>query len=265
MPRKTLRLPKGSEWDNLPTTKQQAISLGLNRFKPSDGQLREIRRYGSRSYPNGKIELASSRKSNRGSRTDGTREFNKHFTSPPGTDFRAADQAIASANGSGNDGGHVIALGRQANGQRWKVQQGRGTVEQYQSQFQNAGIAIGHSAGNIAPQSPHLNQQIIPAQERALDKGLQFLASKVSPLDLLRNLAQKSRSPSSLTTQRTSSKSAKAELNAAAQRMRRGAPLLRGANGMADEFGIPQVGTMQGGGFRVEANPFGYGESFMIP
>ena len=32
-----------------------------------------------------------------------------------------------------------------------------------------------------------------------------------------------------------------------------------------DELGIPRIGTMQGGGYRVEADPLGTGVTFMIP
>ena len=67
MSRKKLREPTAAQRSSgLPTTKQEAIKLGITRFIPSDGKERIIRQYGSRKFPNGSIELASSRAANRG-------------------------------------------------------------------------------------------------------------------------------------------------------------------------------------------------------
>ena len=67
MSRKKLREPTAAQRSSgLPTSKQEAIKLGITRFIPSDGRERIIRQYGSRKFPNGSIELASTRAANRG-------------------------------------------------------------------------------------------------------------------------------------------------------------------------------------------------------
>ena len=67
MSRKQLREPTSKQRSaGLPTSKKQAIELGITRFIPADGKERVIRQYGSRKFPNGSIELDSSRRANRG-------------------------------------------------------------------------------------------------------------------------------------------------------------------------------------------------------
>lgn len=159
----------------LPKTKKEAIKQGINRFIPADGEERTIRNYGSNSYPNGQVQLSLSRKTNRGgsySGSSGTREFNKHLASPAGSDFEAANQAIQEANTAGMDGDHTQDLARTAEGKRFKVQSGRGTVEEYDARFAKANVPIGHTKENIKPLPAKVNQKIKPAELRAMDNGI---------------------------------------------------------------------------------------------
>lgn len=176
MSKSKLRNPTPAERKaGLPKTKKEAIKQGINRFIPADGEERTIRNYGSNSFPNGQVQLSSSRKSNRGgsySHSSGTREFNKHLASPAGSDFEAADRAIQKANTAGMDGDHTQDLARTAEGKRFKVQSGRGTVQEYDARFAKANVPIGHTEGNIKPLLPEVNQQVKPAELRAMDNGI---------------------------------------------------------------------------------------------
>ena len=176
MSKSKLRNPTPAERKaGLPKTKKEAIKQGINRFIPADGEERTIRNYGSNSYPNGQVQKSSTRKSNRGgsySYSSGTREFNKHLASPAGSDFKAADRAMQEANTAGMDGDHTQDLGRTAEGKRFKVQSGRGTVQEYDDAFKKAGVPIGHTEENIKPLPPKVNQQVKPAELRAMDNGI---------------------------------------------------------------------------------------------
>ena len=194
----------------------------------------------------GKVKFKSkpTRAATRGQRTkgsSGTRAFTERITSPKGTDFVDSQRAMAEARAAGPDmdGGHITDLGRLRNGQELAVQRGR-TVEQYQQRFIDAGVSIGHTRENIEPQPKHINRVVKPAETRALDNNL----AAMDTVDLELNRSRTFRR---------------------AHNAMRGAPLLRGVMGNSDEFGVPEVGTMNGGGVRVEADPLGLGTSFMIP
>lgn len=172
MPRKTLRLPKGSEWDNLPASKEEALKLLINRYIPEDGQLREIRRYGSRLYPDGKVEKAASRKGNRGGGTGGSRQINEELATPQGADRGAFLDAMAAANAQGMDGDHIREISRTAEGIRFKESTGRGTAEELFAAYDAVDSPLGNQAGNVQPLPPQINQQIKPAELRAMDAAI---------------------------------------------------------------------------------------------
>ena len=68
LPKKQLRLPVGDEWDNLPEGRHEARKRGLNRYI-ENGELFELRRSNTDTYPQGKPERVASRKANRGKRS----------------------------------------------------------------------------------------------------------------------------------------------------------------------------------------------------
>lgn len=172
MASKTLRLPQGNEWKKLPRSKAQAIDKGLNRFIGKDGQLREIRRFGSSRYPQGVVERWSSRNQNRGGGTGGTRQVNEKLATPPWADKNEFGQAMSKANAMGLDGDHIREISRTAEGIRWLESTGRGTAEQMFASYEAAGLPLGNQAGNVQPLDPVLNQQVKPAELRAMDEGI---------------------------------------------------------------------------------------------
>jgi len=172
MASKTLRLPQGNEWKKLPRSKAQAIDRGLNRFIGKDGQLREIRRFGSRQYPQGTVERWSSRNQNRGGGTEGTRQLNEQLATPPWADKTKFGKAMSEANAMGLDGDHIREISRTAEGIRWLESTGRGTAKQMFDSYEKAGLPLGNQAGNVQPLNPKLNQQVKPAELRAMDEGI---------------------------------------------------------------------------------------------
>tara|TARA_R100000084_G_C4608892_1_gene127009 strand:- start:41 stop:835 length:795 start_codon:yes stop_codon:yes gene_type:complete len=172
MASKTLRLPKGNEWKKLPRSKAQAIDRGLNRFIGKDGQLREIRRFGTSRYPQGTVERWSSRSQNRGGGTGGTRQLNEQLATPPWADKTKFSTAMSDANAMGLDGDHIREISRTAEGIRWLESTGRGTAEQMFASYEKAGLPLGNQAGNVQPLDPKLNQQVKPAELRAMDESI---------------------------------------------------------------------------------------------
>ncbi len=173
MASKTLRLPQGNEWKKLPRTKAQAIDKGLNRFIGEDGQLREIRKFGSSRYPQGTVERWSSRKQNRGSSTGGSRQINEQLATPPWANKTKFGQAMAEANSMGLDGDHIREIARTAEGVKWLESTGRGTAEQMFTNYEKAGLPLGNQAGNVQPLDPVLNRQVKNADMNLLDRGIQ--------------------------------------------------------------------------------------------
>lgn len=109
--------------------------------------------------------------------SSGTRKYLEHAASPPGANFKDADRAMAEARATGPDmdGGHKIPLNRQVAGQEYKVQTGRGTVQQYQDNFAKSGQAVGHQRANIEPQPAKANRVLQRQAYSKLDKALKAL------------------------------------------------------------------------------------------
>ena len=145
---------------------------------------------------NGKVGYKSdpTRKATRGNSTknsSGTRQYIERATSPPGTDFHASNRRMGEANTRGFDGGHKTHLGRQLAGQEFKVQQGRGTVQEYQSNFLKAGLTIGHTVENIEDQTPEDNRIRQPKDYAKLDKALADMEVNTTRLNELLDKSKK--------------------------------------------------------------------------
>ena len=183
MAAKKLRLPKGEEWASLPTSKADAINLGLNRFiDPSDNQLREIRRYGSRLYPGGKVERWSARSGNRGSGTGGSRQVNEALATPSWANEQAFRREMAAANALGLDGDHIRDISRTAEGIRFLEATGRGTAEDLFQAYEQIGQPLGNQAGNVQPLDPVTNQQIKPAELRVMDASIESAGAQADAI-----------------------------------------------------------------------------------
>ena len=98
------------------------------------------------------------------------------------TDKQAFGRAMASANAQGMDGDHIQEVSRTAEGIRFKESQGRGTRAQYHENMRNAGVPVGNQAANVQPLPPKVNQQVKPAQLRAMDKGIQSAGSEADKI-----------------------------------------------------------------------------------
>ena len=168
--RKTLRLPVGDEWLSLPATKELAIQRGLSRFVPEDGNLRIIRRYGSRLYPTGKIELDVSRKKNRGG-PNNQRLVNEALATPQWADRNAYLQAMSDAAGKGKEGHHNRPVSRTAEGIRFSEQRGRSSAEQIHSAYEKVNQPLGNQKGNIEAEYTQRHNQI-HRQYDAMDDGI---------------------------------------------------------------------------------------------
>lgn len=81
MKRKTLSVPsdKYIEQYGYPKTKKDALKISSSRFLPEDGELRIIRNFNSRKFPQGRVEKDLSRKLNKG---NFTRRENETWSSP---------------------------------------------------------------------------------------------------------------------------------------------------------------------------------------
>lgn len=120
--------------------------------------------------------------------SSGTRTYLEHAASKPGTDFVDANRAMAEARatGPGMDGGHRTPLDRKVRGQEFKVQSGRGTVQQMNQNFDKAGIPYGHTRENIEPQTAQANRFDQRSDYSRLDRHLDNLAKAPSFLDRIR-------------------------------------------------------------------------------
>ena len=183
--------------DNPPRSAAEALSIGVNQYINKNGELvglRQIdnpRRQGSVPLSHGNVEKRTSRKANRGGGVTGTRVFNERLASPEGTDFAAANRAMAEANALGMDGDHDQDISRTAEGKRFKVQSGRGTTQEYDANFAKAGVPIGHTAANITPRPPEINRIVKPAELAALDAGILKVTRKSAIADILKARATK--------------------------------------------------------------------------
>ena len=153
--------------------RQKAIDAGLTQYvRPSNGELYTIRNLGNRRHAKnyngqgGRDEKYVSRSGNRGNKPDNPRAFHLRHGSPQGTDIAEGDRAMARIRKAnpGMDADHINDIALTSNGASWKVQQGRGTHQEYFENFDKAGISVGHVEGNFKPLDPHLNQ-IVKNQE----------------------------------------------------------------------------------------------------
>ena len=165
--------------------RQKAIDSKKGTYtRPSDGKRYTIRNldnprhkknYGGQG---GRDETSAARKVNRGGGNDGSRAINEKLATPPGSDKKAFGKAMADANAKGMDGDHIQEISRTAEGIRFKEAQGRGTRAQYHANMAKAGVPVGNQAANVQPLPPKVNQQVKPAQLRAMDKGIQAAGSE---------------------------------------------------------------------------------------
>lgn len=146
--------------------------------RPSDGERYTIRNLSNKRHQKnyggqgGRDELSSSRKSNRGGGSDGSRAINERLATPDGADRKAFGKAMADANSKGMDGDHINDISRTANGIRFKEQSGRGTRAEYHANMRRANIPVGNQAANVQPLPPKINQQVKPAELRAMDNAI---------------------------------------------------------------------------------------------
>ena len=197
-------------------------------------------------YGRVKFQSFPTRKATRGGPTkssSGTRKFTERMTSPPGTDFADSERRMGEANSRGMDGGHRTHLGRQHAGQEEAVQRGR-TVQQYQNTFKQAGIPFGHTRENIEDQTKEDNRVKQPKEYAQLDNHLRALAIKYG------DIKPDKKKPSKKKPKRQSTA-------AAIESKTRQSLSISGVP-------VPQIGTMQGGGYRIDLDPF-TGASIMIP
>ena len=158
MATKTLAVPSDDYIKNngYPKTKAEALKLNFSRFVPEDGELRIIRQYGSKKFPNGSIEKYSSRKTNSGSGKGGSRELNEKASTPPQTrtEKRAFGKAMSSANKQGLEGDHDIPVGRSG-----KAVRGMSFARKvrYWNRLQKVGQYTGNQAQNITPRTRAVN------------------------------------------------------------------------------------------------------------
>ena len=156
--------------------RQKAIDAGKTQYtRVSDGERYTIRNLGNKRHKKnyggqgGRDEKYVSRSGNRGNKTDNPRAFNLRHGSPPGTDIAEGDRAMARVRKAnpGMDADHINDIALSSAGASWKVQQGRGTYEEYFENMEKAGIPVGHTKENLGPLEPHLNQ-IVKNQETQL-------------------------------------------------------------------------------------------------
>lgn len=150
-----LRAPTPEErLRGLPATKNAAIRLGLTRFIPEDGIERIIRQYGSKKYPNGSVEKAPTRKSNRGA---GVRKDFAKASTPPTTDTQRFGRKMAKAASQGLEGHHITPLFLSG---KALLDMSSERVAQYFERFKKAGVFLGDSPENIMIVSPEKHRAI---------------------------------------------------------------------------------------------------------
>lgn len=166
-----------SQYDAI--ARQKAIDNGKTTYvRPSDGERYTIRNLDNPRHKNrydgqgGRDELSSSRKANRGGGSDGSRVINEKLATPDGVDRKAFGKAMDDANAKGMDGDHIQEVSRTADGIRFKETSGRGTRQQYHKNMADAGVPVGNQAANVQPLPPKVNQQVKPAQLRAMDQAI---------------------------------------------------------------------------------------------
>ena len=162
--------------------RQEAIDSNQTAYvRPSDGERYTIRNLSnkrhSRNYggQGGRDEKYVSRSGNRGNKTDNPRAFNLRHGSPEGTDIAEGDRAMARIRRAnpGMDADHINDISLSSRGASWKVQQGRGTHQEYFDNFKKAKIGVGHVEDNMQPLDPHLNQIVKNQETNTVHKAIQ--------------------------------------------------------------------------------------------
>ena len=171
--KRQLRPPTETErLQGLPTTKAAALEQGITRFVPEDGEERIIRQYGSKKFPVGSVEKASTRKVNRGS---GARRRIAQASTPPGADPAAFGRAMASAALRGMEGHHIVPLFLSG---KAVLDMTASRAAAYFERFQKAGVPLGDTAENIMPVSK--------AQHRQIHKEGEAVQSKLQSMEARR-------------------------------------------------------------------------------
>jgi hypothetical protein len=167
--------------------RQKAIQAGKTQYtRVSDGERYTIRNLGNRRHESnyggqgGRDERYVSRSGNRGNKTDNPRAFNLRHGSPPGTDIAEGDRAMARVRKAnpGMDADHINDISLSSQGASWKVQQGRGTYEEYFDNMKKAGVPVGHTAENLAPLEPRLNQIVKNQDTQKVHKAIKAAGSE---------------------------------------------------------------------------------------
>ena len=180
--------------------RQAAIDAGKTQYvRPSNGERYTIRNLGNRRHKSnyggqgGRDEKYVARSGNRGNKVDNPRAFNLRHGSPPGTDIAEGDRAMARVRAAnpGMDADHLNDIALSSQGASWKVQQGRGTYEEYFENMKKAGVPVGHTAENLAPLDPHLNQIVKNQDTQAVDKAIKKAGSKADEIfGMFRNVVK---------------------------------------------------------------------------
>ena len=156
----------------LPTSKAEAIKLGLSRFMHPDGRERIIRNYGSGPRPSGNVTVAETRKSNRGGGSEGTRKQNERLVTPDDATRKAADRHMSRANSQGKVSHHGLPIAKLAEGERAKP----GTIARYKAVHGKNNV--GHASGNLFDMSPKDHDYIHHKQEPALHDSIKRAGSQ---------------------------------------------------------------------------------------
>ena len=171
--------------------RQKAIDAGKTQYtRVSDGERYTIRNLGNKRHKSnyggqgGRDEKYVSRSGNRGNKTDNPRAFNLRHGSPPGTDIAEGDRAMARVRKAnpGMDADHINDIALSSAGASWKVQQGRGTYEEYFENMKQAGVPVGHTAENLAPLDPHLNQIVKNQDTQLVHKAIKSAGSEADKI-----------------------------------------------------------------------------------
>lgn len=177
MPVLKLKAPTAKDYEQgLPTSKQEAIERGLTRFIGSDGQERVIRNYGSRSHPNGQVQIAATRKANRGGGTEGARKQAEALATPDPLERRAADQEMARMRSRGNVGHHGLPVSALAAGEREKP----GTVAAYERVHGKE--KVGHRPGALVEMTPEAHDRLHHVQETEYFKAIRKAGSEADAI-----------------------------------------------------------------------------------
>tara|TARA_B100000700_G_scaffold302031_1_gene371886 strand:- start:76 stop:639 length:564 start_codon:yes stop_codon:yes gene_type:complete len=154
----------------LPKTKQEAIALGTTRFVPEDGIERVLRQYGSKKFPNGSIELASSRKRNVGC-SHPKRKHRIQSQTDPNVDKQAYAEICADAAFNECEAHHIMPLARCQPMFEGKTEEERQAIRDRDAKF---GIYYGNDARNIMVLDWRTHKEV-HEEYNALDRHLKML------------------------------------------------------------------------------------------